>query len=62
MQYDEKNDVYLDRHVHNWASHGVDAYQSMTIALEEGYVSNKASTGVFYMNDKNHLKNPIFNI
>ena len=32
-EYDEKLGLYKNKPLHNWASHGVDAYQTMTLAI-----------------------------
>lgn len=31
--HDDKNDVFKDKPLHNWASHGVDGYQTLTLAI-----------------------------
>lgn len=45
--YDEKNNIYRNAPLHNWCSHGVDAFQTMTIALEAGLI-NTGSIEPFY--------------
>ena len=45
--YDEKNNIYRNAPLHDWCSHGVDAFQSMTIALESALI-NTAPIDTFY--------------
>lgn len=49
-EYDEKNDIYKDAPLHNWASHGVDAFQTMTLAVDANMI-NTNSTDVIYINN-----------
>ena len=37
-EFDDKLGTYKDRPVHDWASHGVDSYQTMTLAIESGMI------------------------
>jgi len=46
-EYNEKLQVYKDHPLHNWASDGVDAFQSMTIAIDDGLVGDRGR-GVIY--------------
>lgn len=39
-EYDEKMQRYKDYPLHNWASHGVDSFQTMTLAIDDGLISN----------------------
>lgn len=48
-EYDDKHGVYKDNPVHNWASHGVDCFQTMTLAIE-GYLVNERTYDVVYYN------------
>jgi phage terminase large subunit len=43
-EFDDKLGTYKNRPVHNWASHGVDAFQTMTLALDADMISD----GIFY--------------
>lgn len=36
-KWDEKNKVFLAQPLHNWASHGADAFQTLAIGLREDY-------------------------
>lgn len=47
-EYDDKMGTYKKNPVHNWASHGVDAYQTMTLALDGSLVSDKVYETVYY--------------
>lgn len=40
-EFDEKNNIYKDQPVHNWTSHGVDAYQSMTLAIDANMINER---------------------
>ena len=40
-EYDDKMGTYKNRPIHNWASHGVDAFQSMTLALDGEMVTER---------------------
>lgn len=37
-EYDDKMGTYKNNPLHNWASHGVDSFQTMTLALEGGMI------------------------
>lgn len=39
-EYDEKLQRYKDYPLHNWASHGVDSFQTMTLAIDDGLISS----------------------
>ena len=45
--YDEKLGVYKDEPLHNWASHIVDSFQTMTIALDANMI-NEVSRDIIY--------------
>jgi hypothetical protein len=47
--YDEKNDVFKPEALHNWASHGVDSYQTMTIAIKDKHIITGVRHGVVNM-------------
>lgn len=38
-EYDDRNQVYKNRPIHNWAVHGVDSFQTMTLAIESNLIS-----------------------
>jgi len=48
-EFDVKLGTYKNRPVHNWASHGVDSFQTMTLAIQGDMISEQ-SYDVFYMN------------
>ncbi len=39
-EYNEKLQVYKDHPLHNWASHGVDAFQTMTLAIDDEMIGD----------------------
>jgi hypothetical protein len=39
-EFDDKLGTYKNRPVHNWASHGVDSFQTMTLALDGGFLQD----------------------
>lgn len=47
-EYDDKMGIYKSKPVHNWASHGVDAFQTMTLALDGNMISDVAYETVYY--------------
>jgi len=47
-EFDEKKGVYKNNAVHNWASHGVDAFQTFTLAIEGRMIVTK-SHDIVYM-------------
>lgn len=47
-EYDEKNSVYKNNPKHDWTCHGVDSYQTMTLALENGLINVTPSTVMYY--------------
>jgi hypothetical protein len=49
-EYDDKMGTYKNRPVHNWASHGVDAFQTMTLALNSDMIVNVAYDVIYPMN------------
>jgi len=49
-EFDDKLGTYKDQPLHNWASHGVKAYQTMTLALDEGYIVDMPYRDVVYIN------------
>ena len=46
-EYDEKAGVYKNRPVHNWASHGVESYQTMTLALDGDMISDRSYETIY---------------
>lgn len=54
--FDTKNNIYRDKPLHNWTSHCVDSYQTMTLAIEGGYVVTGVKHGVVYMGDNTSPK------
>lgn len=48
-EFDEKMGVYKKEPLHNWACHGVDSYQTMTLAIESGML-NENMVDVIYNN------------
>lgn len=47
-EFDDKKGIYKDEPVHNWASHGVSAYQSLMIALEKDLITNAPRDVIYY--------------
>lgn len=47
-EFDIKNGVYKDEPLHNWASHGVDAFQTMTLAHEADMLNESAYDIIYY--------------
>jgi hypothetical protein len=43
--------TYKNRPVHNWASHGVDAFQTMTLALDGDMITDGSHYDVVYYAD-----------
>lgn len=50
-EYDDKMDDYKSKPVHDWSSHGVDAYQTMTLAIDANMISYQ-SYDVFYYTEQ----------
>lgn len=48
--YDEKHNVYKDEPLHDWTSHGVDSFQTMTLALD-GNLINVQPMEIVYINN-----------
>lgn len=48
--YDEKNNVYKQEPLHDWTSHGVDSFQTMTLALD-GQLINVAPIAIHFINN-----------
>ncbi len=46
--FDEKNNIYKDHPLHDWTSHAVDAYQTMTLAIEHQLINERDSEIVYY--------------
>jgi hypothetical protein len=46
--FDEKNNIYKDHPLHDWTSHAVDAYQTMTLAIEHQFINEQ--TKIIYYN------------
>lgn len=52
-EYDTKAGMFKDEPKHDWASHGVDAYQTLTLAHDANMISNRAvSQDVIYINPR----------
>ncbi len=47
-EYDDKMGDYKSRPVHSWASHGVDSFQTMVLALEGGLITDRPYDVVYY--------------
>lgn len=47
-EFDDKMGTYKNRPVHNWASHGVDAFQTMTLALDGDMITDGSYYDVVY--------------
>jgi phage terminase large subunit len=50
-EFDIKNGIYKDAPLHNWASHGVDSFQTLTLAIE-GHLISERSVDVVYINPR----------
>ena len=48
-EFDDKMGDYKSKPVHNWASHGVDSFQTMTLALDGDMISDSTYETVYYM-------------
>lgn len=48
--YDEKNNIYKNEPKHDWTSHGVSSFQTLTLALDGGLI-NVTPPSVAYYND-----------
>jgi phage terminase large subunit len=46
--FDEKNNIYKDHPLHDWTSHAVDAYQTMTLAIEHQLINERDSEIIYY--------------
>ena len=40
-KYNEKNDIYESKPIHNWSSHAVDAFQTMSQAISKDLICNQ---------------------
>jgi phage terminase large subunit len=49
-EYDDKMGTYKNRPKHDWASHGVDAFQTMTLALDGEMISDRVYDVLYYAN------------
>ena len=47
-EYDAKMGTYKNRPVHDWASHGVDSYQTMTLALDGNMIVDRPYEIIYY--------------
>jgi len=47
-EFDDKLGTYKNKPLHNWASHGVDAFQTMTLALDGDMISDRPYETVYY--------------
>lgn len=48
--YDEKNGIYKEEPLHDWSSHGVDSFQTMTLAID-GNLVNVTPMEIVYINN-----------
>lgn len=48
-EFDDKMGTYKNRPLHNWASHGVESFQTMTLALDGDMISDRPFETVYYM-------------
>lgn len=46
-EFDDKMNTYKNRPVHNWASHGVDAFQTMTLALDGDMIVDRVYDTIY---------------
>lgn len=46
--FDEKLGVYKDEPLHNWCSHPVDSFQTMTLAIDANMINQRAMDVVYY--------------
>jgi hypothetical protein len=46
--FDVKKGIYKDEPLHNWASHGVDSYQTMTLAIDANMIADRPHDAVIY--------------
>jgi len=49
-EFDDKMGTYKNKPLHNWASHGVESFQTMTLALDADMIIEQAYD-VFYINE-----------
>lgn len=47
-EFDEKHKIYKNNPVHDWSSHGVDSFQTLTLALENGMINTAHREVVYY--------------
>ena len=47
--FDEKNNIYKDHPLHDWTSHAVDAFQTMTLAIENEMIRNAPFKLLYYV-------------
>jgi hypothetical protein len=47
-EFDDKLGVYKGKPIHNWASHGVDSFQSMALAIDGDMISDRVHEIVYY--------------
>lgn len=46
--FDEKSNIYKDSPLHDWTSHAVDAYQTLTLAIEHQMIGEMISEIAYY--------------
>ncbi len=46
--FDEKNNIYKDSPLHDWTSHAVDAYQTLTLAIEHQMIRDVMPEIIYY--------------
>jgi hypothetical protein len=48
-EFDKKSGVYKDAPLHDWSSHGVDAFQTMTLAIDARMINEKPRDVIYNM-------------
>ena len=54
-EFDEKNNVYRDKPHPKWATHCVDAFQTMTLATQANMVQNTVSDVIYYTDQRDTI-------
>lgn len=47
-QYDQKLNTYKSKPLHDWSSHGVDSFQTMTLALDGNMIMDRPMNIIYY--------------
>lgn len=50
-EFDAKLNIYKEKAVHDWSSHGVKSFQTMVLALERGLIVRDFKSNVWYYNN-----------